>query len=326
MTNFTTPPGRMVGGSLYNAKTKDMNDRPLTDKLGNPRVEYYFAIAIPKAGETHWAYTNWGKTIWEEGHAAFPNFASNPTFSWKISDGDSQIPNRKNKRPCDNEGWPGCWVIHFSNSFAVKIVDRTGHTPLSQPDAILPGYWIQVAANVQSNKNADYPGVYVNPEIVSLQGYDTQIMLGGQDPTTVGFGQSQLPAHVSQNPVGGLPTGAPPQPGQQHQPPTQHHAPPAPQYQQPRQPPAPPGGNAPPTPPNQPYGQQPPAGQYPPAQHHAPPAPQYQQPPQQPQGAPMPPGGGNAPPAPQYQQPGHQQPPAAPNLPASGAPNYYNQQ
>jgi hypothetical protein len=55
-------------------------------------IQHYFALAIPKTpGHTHWAQTDWGRQIWDEGNRAHPNFAPHATFSWKIEDGDSAV-------------------------------------------------------------------------------------------------------------------------------------------------------------------------------------------------------------------------------------------
>ena len=109
--NITSPVGRIVLGSLYDPQDKDAEGKPLVTKsgpnAGQPRVNYFFALAIPKAGEVHWSQTAWGQQIWAVGHAAFPQAAQSPQFAWKIEDGDSQIPNRKGRKPCDTEGHAG---------------------------------------------------------------------------------------------------------------------------------------------------------------------------------------------------------------------------
>jgi hypothetical protein len=72
-----TPVGRLVQGSLYNPNTTDAENRPLVFKsganAGQPRVDYYFGLAIAKQGEQHWSQTEWGAKIWALGNAAFPN-------------------------------------------------------------------------------------------------------------------------------------------------------------------------------------------------------------------------------------------------------------
>lgn len=60
---FRLPVGRMVMGSLYNPQTTNAEGAPLTGKDGQSRVEYFFALAIPKGSERHWNETDWGKRI-----------------------------------------------------------------------------------------------------------------------------------------------------------------------------------------------------------------------------------------------------------------------
>jgi len=63
---FTTPPGRLVTGSVYQPRTKDNLGGPLTIKTGpnagQPRVDYNFGVAIPKTpGCTHWSSESVGR-------------------------------------------------------------------------------------------------------------------------------------------------------------------------------------------------------------------------------------------------------------------------
>ena len=61
------PVGRLVEGSLYRAQTTDMDGKPLTFKngpnAGQPRKNWFFAVAIPKGVEGDWRQTSWGKQI-----------------------------------------------------------------------------------------------------------------------------------------------------------------------------------------------------------------------------------------------------------------------
>jgi len=213
---FTTPVGRLVMGSLYKPQTQDADGNPLLIKTGpnagQPRVDYFFALAIPKGTEQHWASTAWGAKIWETGHKGFPRGQANaPTFAWKVTDGDSAIPNRKGNKPADREGFPGHWVLNFSGGYAPRLFNSNGTQALTEPDAVKLGYWAQVNGSVSGNGSDQQPGVYLNHRMVALSGYGAEIMVG-PDPTSAGFGQAPLPAGVSVTPVGGLAAGAPPPP------------------------------------------------------------------------------------------------------------------
>lgn len=257
--NLTLPPGRVVGGSIYKQRTTDAEGKPLVVKhgpnAGQPRSEVSFAVAIAKQpGHTHWAYTEWGKKLWEFGHQVSPTMASNPIFSWKVIDGDSTIPNRKNNKPCENTGYPGHWVVWLSSGIAPKCYTLLGVTagnnplPLDQKDAINGGDYVEVSARIRFNESSQNPGIYINHEMVCLRGFGERISFG-MDVAEAGFGAAALPPGASTVPVGAaaMPPGQPPAGG----PPPSNTAP-APGYSA-AMPPGTPGGlpgtGAPPMPP-----------------------------------------------------------------------------
>lgn len=213
-----TPVARLVAGSLYRPGTKDAEGNPLITKTGpnkgQPRVDYFFATAVPKKGETHWASTPWGAIIYKTGNDAFPQGqAKSHAFAWKIIDGDSQLPNRKGKKPCEKEGYPGHWVLHWSSGFAPKIVNSDGSQQITEPDAVKPGYYVQVHGSVSGNGSMQQPGIFLNHIFVALAGYGPEIATGA-DASSVGFGEdTQLPPGASATPVqGGFNPAPPPHP------------------------------------------------------------------------------------------------------------------
>ena len=273
------PTGRLVQGSLYKAQDKDLDGRPLTIKngpnAGKPTVKYYFAVAYEKKGTTHWAQTDWGKEIWETGHAAFPRGeAQSPSFAWKITDGDSPVPNKRGRKPCDQEGFPGHWVVGYSSSYAPKIVTSDGSAPIIEPNLVKLGHFVQVFANVSGNENGTNPGVYINHNFVAYRSVGVESTVG-PDASSVGFGQDALPAGAIPFAAGSVGAGAagtsPPPP------PAPPGTPPVPTAAAPAAPPPPtvvaphPGFASPPAP-----GTLPAAGQSappPPPAAPAPPAP-----------------------------------------------------
>lgn len=205
--NLTSPVGRIVMGNLYKANDKDADGKPLVVKsgpnAGQPRIQYFFALAIPKnPGETHWSQTAWGKQIFAVGTQAFPNAAQSPAFAWKIEDGDSVIPNKKGRKPCEAEGFPGNWIIKFSSSFAPKIVrqEGSGYVHEVTPDFVRPGYFVEVNFTVDGNGSQQQPGVYINPNLVCFRAYGPEIS-SGIDAASCGFGQAPLPAGASTVPL-----------------------------------------------------------------------------------------------------------------------------
>lgn len=203
--DLLTPVGRLVQGSLYEAQTTDAENKPRVYKTGpnagQPCVVFYFALAVAKGTEKHWAETDWGRKIWEIGHKGFPGGQANsPTFAWKIKDGDSTIPNKAGRKPCDCEGFPGHWVLNFSSGFAPNIYNADGTQQLLEPNHVNLGDYIQVYAYVSDNESQQQPGIYLNHSLVAFAGYGQRIFQGA-DPKTVGFGQSPLPAGVSPTPI-----------------------------------------------------------------------------------------------------------------------------
>lgn len=204
--DLLTPIGRLVQGSLYEPQTTDAENKPLTYKSGpnqnEPRVNFYFALAIEKKGETHWSQTPWGAKVWKIGHEGFKDGqAQSRAFAWKIVDGDSVEPNRVGRKPCDREGYPGHWVLNFSSGFAPGVYNDNGTQQLLEPDFVKLGDYIQVFGGVASNDSMQQPGIYLNHQMVAFCGYGKRIILGA-DPKSVGFGQtSDAPAGMSKMPV-----------------------------------------------------------------------------------------------------------------------------
>lgn len=188
---FTTPPGRIVMGSLYDFTT--------SEKKGVTNKEYWFCLAVPKtAGQAHWNQTPWGAQIWQLVHQEFANQVS-PNFAWKITDGDSTVPNGTGKLPCDNEGYPGHWVIRFKSTFAAQIFNREGQLWLEK-DMINCGDWVQVRVNASVNRGGKTetgtilsPSVYLNPTMVAFNSYGPRIVFfAREDVKDVGFGAAPM--------------------------------------------------------------------------------------------------------------------------------------
>jgi len=196
MPDILFPAGRMVGGSLDKLFPRtEANGTPKLGKDGKPEMQCSFGYAIAKAhAQERWQDTPWGNIIYDTGAGAHPALVLSPAFSWKITDGDSVLPNKKGKRPCDQAGHVGHWVIWFSQGWLPKRVNATGEVELAD-GAIVPGFYIQVFGSVAGNKLVPNgtPGVYLNPIAVALVGEGERIATD-IDTTKVGFGGAALPA------------------------------------------------------------------------------------------------------------------------------------
>lgn len=218
-----TPVGRIVMGDLYNPRTTDMDGRPLVFKsgknIGQPRKDYFFAVAIPKGpevaqshGALNWIHTTWGAAIYKAGATFLAHAAQLPGFAWKVSDGDSTVPNTAGNVLSQREGCAGCWVIMFNGTIPPRLCNADGSQQLTEPNAIYPGCFVQVCFDAEGNGNTQKPGVYVNPRAVALA-YHGQRINYGINTATVGFGGQAMPAGASMTPIGQLQAPAPALPG-----------------------------------------------------------------------------------------------------------------
>lgn len=210
-TPITFPVGRLVQGNVYKGNTTDSKGVALVVKTGpnkgQPMTQFYFAVAIPKtSGHTHWSQTDWGQKVYQVGAEGYPAQYQGRAFSWKIEDGDSVEPNKNGRKPADNEGWKGCWVVKFSGSYgAPRIVQRdaTGRpVDFMVSDAIKLGYYIQVGGECADNKPSESPGVYMNYSAVMFVGVGPEIYVGPDMDAMFGTVAAPLPAGATAAPVG----------------------------------------------------------------------------------------------------------------------------
>jgi hypothetical protein len=230
LTQILTPVGRLVQGDCFEPQTKDSEGKPLLIKngpnAGQPRVDYYMAIAIPKTDAGF-------QEIWTAIHGvakmSFPALFDaagnclNPAFAFKMTDGDSQVPNSKNAKPCDKEGFPGNWILGFSGGFAPKCYTAGGAELITNPDMLKRGYFVRIYGTVKGNGSQQQPGIYLNHSMVEMVGYGEEINSGPSGDAVFGAAPAgALPAGASATPLansapiaqgGQMPGMAPPQGG-----------------------------------------------------------------------------------------------------------------
>ena len=229
--------GRFIGGSVYQPKTHDEETKQRYQfksgrQQGQNQDRFSVGLAVAKT-KGHWGEEMpWGGTIWTEGHAAWPQGqAQQPTFSWKVQDGDSTVPNQNGKRPCDQPGYAGHWILWFTSMFEEggkpQVAVAVGAPAVwnGQPGLCMPGDYIEVSGSVAGNESAKKPGVYLNLGAVCLRAYHPDGRIISQRVDLSQFGASPLPAGATTAPVGNAVPPAPPAPAA---PPTTPGAPPAP--------------------------------------------------------------------------------------------------
>ena len=197
--NFVTATGRVVQGSLHNPKTHDDKGVQLVYKsgasIGQPRVEYYFGLAIPKTDPGCQELLN---IMGQAAGAAWPNGEANAAdFSWKFIDGDSL--DKKGQPYSAREGHAGCMIFKFTGSFAPRCSVLIGPNNWAeiQPEAIKTGDYIRVSGNCEGNKSTQSPGIYMNYDQVEHMGVGEAISSGPSAADA--FGQA---------PAAALPAGA----------------------------------------------------------------------------------------------------------------------
>jgi len=212
---LTTPVGRLVGGHpmIGHPVKDDKTNLPKMQADGvTPQVQYYCGLAIAKGTETHWSQTEWGAKIWAEAAAAWAGGEYNhPSFSFKITDGDSQVPNKKMRKPCEREGYPGHWIINASNGFPIKSYHRGMYDPtqvIQQKETIKTGDYCRLVISVKSNQSTQTAGMYVNPSMFELYQAGVEIVTeSAADPNaTFGADAGVMPANALVDP--NLPTQA----------------------------------------------------------------------------------------------------------------------
>jgi hypothetical protein len=142
--------------------------------------------------------------------AGWPNVCNAPTFAWKITDGDSAIPNKKGKLPRDRDGYAGCWVLHFSSGTVSRCYQRNDQGALVECDPALvkTGYYARIAGNACGNDSATNPGIYLNHNMVEMVAFGPEIV-SGPDANDAFGAPAALPPGASMTPVALAPAAAP---------------------------------------------------------------------------------------------------------------------
>ena len=190
MVDILTPVGRIVQGHPMTENTKGFGGKPLTTKAGDPRIQYFFALAIRKDDP------GWGEVYrqFTEEAAKFKNGEYNrKDFAWKTLDGDA--PENVSK-----EGFAGHWVLRISGGFPPKVYTAGGAQQIVEKSQIKCGDYARVYLNVAINGDSNKPGLYLNPVLVELIGYGDAIV-GGPDPREAFKQAASLPPGASHTPV-----------------------------------------------------------------------------------------------------------------------------
>jgi len=197
-TTILTPVGRIVQGHPMEAQDKNMSGQPLTDKQGNPRVNYFMGVAFPK---TDPAFNEMWAAMQRVAQQNFPGGQwQSPVFSWKYIDGDGT--DSQGQPYANREGFAGHHVIRFNSGFAPKCYTAGGASQIVDPQQLKRGYYVRVYASLDGNGQLQKPGIYINMNMVELVGYGEEITSGPDGATVFGGAPAaQLPAGASTTPL-----------------------------------------------------------------------------------------------------------------------------
>ena len=221
MIEVLFPEGRLVSGHPMNGfnPTDSRTKQPKIRKDGVTKVtQWNIGVAFPKNGQD-WKTTPWGQQIVQAAKDPVEGYTNgeteSPHFSWKIIDGDSMIPNKKGNKPAEQEGYPGHWVVFMSTELQAPRCYHAGkYDPMQQiqnMSEIDKGDYIRVFCSVKGNKPSETAGVYINPNMVSLERKGQKIESGYDGPSAADvFGGA--PAQVAPTPAPAAPAPATPPP------------------------------------------------------------------------------------------------------------------
>ena len=195
MSDILTTVGRLVSGHpMVMHAANDNKGVQKTFKDGSLMFTQSVGIAFAKGAETHWNQTQWGMAIYAAAQAAFPQGQHGaPTFAWKITDGDSAVPNKKGNKPCDREGYPGHWVLFATSCFPTPTYHAgryAAHEVIQNKDEIKAGDYVRLSFNVSGNGSTDSPGMYINPVMLELTRAGIQIISANAPDASAAFGGS----------------------------------------------------------------------------------------------------------------------------------------
>ena len=182
MTNFTTPVGRIVQGDCYKPQQqRELNGKPKLNKEGQPAMQYYVALAVPKSDP---AWAPFHALLAAEARAAWPQYhapdgrCTNPSFASKITDGDGH--DEKGKPHATKEGFAGHWIVKCASSYAPKSYEKNeqlGYVETA-PGRIKRGDYVRISGSTSSNASSVSPGMYMNLNMIAFEREGAAIVSG----------------------------------------------------------------------------------------------------------------------------------------------------
>ena len=197
--NFLSPVGRVISGSVEIANTTNYSGKPLTTQQGQPRVEFFFGIAVRKDDPEVEAFR---ATLGQAAAMGWPGGQhQSPKFSWKMDNGDGL--DGEGKPFSARAGYAGCWIFKFTGGFAPRCfkADERGTMQSIPASEVYKGSFVRVSGNAVGNSNAEKPGIYINHDMVQFVAHGEAIFSGPNPDNVFNAPVGQLPQGASATPM-----------------------------------------------------------------------------------------------------------------------------
>lgn len=202
-----SPVGRLVSGNIFKPNYDENIKWEKGPNKGEQKPSYYIGVAFEKQSGV---LDDIIKKIRQVAAASFPDKFDTtgkciaPRFSFKIDDGDSDVPNTVGNKNCDRQGYPGNWILNFSTSYPFPVTTQDGKGYITDDQLIKKGDYIRVAFNIQSNFFPSNPGVKLYQQAVIFfdkgeeihQGIDVSRILSDNPVSVLPQGVSSTPSAV----------------------------------------------------------------------------------------------------------------------------------
>lgn len=205
-TDFLTPIGRLVQGSVWVLNDKDRNGNPLRTLDMKPKLNCFFALAIDKKNPEFGPFY---QQMVQVARTGFPQYfdaqgnCTHPTFAWKLMDGDGR--DNDGRSNAEKQGFAGHWVLKFSGSFLPRCFAKGRYDEsqrLTDTNTIKTGYFVRVGGNMSVNVGSPKPGIYLNADLIELN-FNGDEIVSGRDANET-FGNAAQAGYV---PQGAIPLG-----------------------------------------------------------------------------------------------------------------------
>jgi len=183
-----------VSGDLFKGQQKKdhQTKQPMTDKQGQPVIEYGFGLAVPKSSLTENPDELWA-SLHSEGLSLYPSGQLPPDFAMKFKDGDTDL-DQHGVPFSQRTGYPGCVVLACTTRIPIQYFKFEDGKNFQINEGIKCGDYINVQLGIKAHPsiNRGKPGLYLNPNAVQLIGFGEAIIntpngdqiFGGVAPAT----------------------------------------------------------------------------------------------------------------------------------------------